>query len=67
MNRDLKVGDRVLFDPRVSRYSHVPCNPVGVIGIVEEIDACISVLWSNGDWNVYQLNDEDLVYYGEEE
>ena len=64
MNSELMVGDRVLFDPENSVYSHVGCNPVGVKGTVSDIDGDVVVEWDNGEWNVYQLSHADLRLQG---
>ena len=62
MNRDLEIGDRVLFDPSVSRWDiDSPDNPSGIVGTVSEVDYWITVEWDNGEWNEYDPNDEDLI------
>ena len=39
MNKDLEIGDRVLFDPSVSRCGiNSPANPTNILGTVSEFD-----------------------------
>ena len=62
MNKDLEIGDRVLFNPSVSRWDiDSPSNPTNTLGTVSELDYWITVDWDNGEWNEYNLNDEDLI------
>ncbi|UNY40478.1 hypothetical protein KLEP7_gp97 [Pseudaeromonas phage vB_PpeM_ KLEP7] len=62
MNKDLDIGDRVLFDPSVSRWDiGSPSNPIETLGTVNGIDYWITVDWDNGEWNEYNPNDEDLI------
>ena len=62
MNKDLEIGDRVLFDPSVSRWDiNSPANPTNILGTVSELDYLVTVDWDNGEWNEYNLDDEDLI------
>ena len=62
MNKDLEIGDRVLFDPSVSRWDiNSPANPTNILGTVSEIDYLVTVDWDNGEGNEYNLDDEDLI------
>ena len=62
MNKDLKIGDRVLFDPSVSRWDiNSPSNPTNILGTVTGVDLLVAVDWDNGEWNEYNVNDEDLI------
>jgi hypothetical protein len=65
MNRDLEVGDYVMLSPCTKWDLTDKNNPVDTIGIVTEVDACISVVWHETEeeilWNTYDLNDSDLV------
>ena len=62
MNKDLEIGDRVLFNPSVSRWDiNSPANPTNILGTVSELDYLVTVDWDNGEWNEYNLDDEDLI------
>ena len=62
MNKDLEIGDRVLFDPSVSRWDiNSPANPTNILGTVSELDYLATVDWDNSEWNEYNLDDEDLI------
>ena len=62
MNQDLEIGDRVLFDPSVSRWDiNSPANPTNIIGTVSEFDYLVTVEWENGEFNTYYPDDEDLI------
>ena len=62
MNKDLEIGDRVLFDPSVSRWDiNSPSNPTNILGTVSELDYLVTVDWDNGEGNEYNLDDEDLI------
>lgn len=66
MNKDLEIGDRVLFDPIVSRWDiDSPDNPSDIVGTVSEVDYWVTVEWDNGGWNRYNPNDEDLILVDE--
>lgn len=50
MNRDLEIGDRVLFDTSVSRWDiNSPANPTNVLGTVSGVDWLVTVDWDNGE------------------
>ena len=62
MNQDLEIGDRVLFDPSVSRWDiNSPANPTNILGTVSEINYLVTVDWDNGEFNDYDPDDEDLI------
>ena len=62
MNKDLEIGDRVLFDPSVSRWDiNSPSNPTNILGTVNGVDWLVTVDWDNGEWNEYNHDDEDLI------
>ena len=67
MNKDLEIGDRVLFDPSVSRWDiNLPANPANVLGTVNGVDYLITVDWDNGEYNDYDPDDEDLILVEEQ-
>ena len=62
MNKDLDIGDRVLFDPSVSRWDiNSTANQTNILGTVSELDYLVTVDWDNSEWNEYNLDDEDLI------
>ena len=62
MNKDLEIGDRVLFGPSVSRWDiNSPSNPTNILGTVSELDYLVTVDWENGEFNTYYPEDEDLI------
>ena len=62
MNKDLEIGDKVLFDPSVSRWDiNCPANPTNILGTVSEINYLVTVDWDNGEFNDYDPDDEDLI------
>lgn len=74
-NGTLKIGAKVSLSPE-SRFAHDyegSANPVGVGGVVAELNCCESwgegdvlrVNWNNGTWNHYCSSDYDLIAEGE--
>lgn len=62
MNKDLKVGDKVLLSEYTTwdtSWAGNPLNTVGEVVGVDEYD--VEVLWSNGRNNLYCLEDFDLI------
>ena len=68
MNKDLEIGDRVLFDPSISRWDiNSPANPTNIFGTVSELDYLVTVDWENGEFNTYYPDDEDLILVDEQQ
>ena len=68
MNKDLEIGDKVLFDLSVSRWDiNSPANPTNILGTVSELNYLVTVDWENGESNTYDLDDEDLILVDEQQ
>lgn len=61
-NADLNVGDIVQLSPDTEWELGIPHNPLNTDGVVEEIgEYTVDVIWDNGTWNDYRLEDDDLI------
>lgn len=66
MNRDLKVGDKVIPSPDARWYKHSIKNLKGLVGVVKFIkETYIVVTWKETleyvVWNNYDLDADDLI------
>lgn len=60
MNKELEVGDIVRLHPD-HEWSASDANPVGIDGVVVNVQFYIDVEWDNGTWNAYLPHHSDLI------